>query len=383
MRTEVRQYTSCMLLELDVSISSPLIETMHNIWHMQWDNPEVLWGLVALPLLGSLLWYDWWLHRRLGRQWSQVAGVRRRSTLPSLRGTLWQTWLLLTSGALAIVGFASPTLPNVIWEPAWERVAIGLLLDVSRSMGAPAEPHDPTSVSRLDLLKHTVQELLIRLPGGVRVGVIAFAGVAVPLVPEPTTDHQAVLAKVRRLHPEFIINPGTDLVGAIRQGVTLLVDTAAREQLAAMSFILLSDGDTVLTPELRTIVQQTPLPIFTLALGAPYPARIPDPRVPTRFMEDQRGAPITTTINEALLRFIAAQTGGLHVPFAKRETVIQALQRMIEQQGSQVAQPVPRPQPVRQFCFLGAFCCLLLYQFQTRPVGVWRWRSGETSRSGV
>ena len=24
---------------------------------------------------------------------------------------------------------------------------------------------------------------------------------------------------------------------------------------------------------------------------------------------------ITTTINEALLRFIAAQTGGLHVPF--------------------------------------------------------------------
>jgi hypothetical protein len=56
---------------------------------------------------------------------------------------------------------------------------------------------------------------------------------------------------------------------------------------------------------------------------------------------------------------------------------------MIEQQGSQVAQPVPRPQPVRQFCFLGAFCCLLLYQFQTRPVGVWRWRSGETSRSGV
>jgi hypothetical protein len=356
---------------------------MRNIWHIQWDNPEVLWGLVVLPLLGSLLWYDWWLHRRLGRQWSQVIGVRQRSILPSLRDTLWQTGLLLTSAALAIAGFASPTLPNVIWEPAWERVAIGLLLDVSRSMGAPAEPHDPTSVSRLDLLKHTVQELLIRLPGGVRVGVIVFAGVAVPLVPEPTTDHQAVLAKVRRLHPEFITNPGTDLAGAMRQGMTLLVDTAAQEQLAAMSFILLSDGDTALTPELRTIVQQTPLPIFTLVLGAPYPARIPDPGVPTRFLEDQRGVPVTTTSNEALLRFIAAQTGGRHVPFAQRETVIQALRQMIEQQGRQVAQPVPRPQPVRQFCFLGAFCCLLLYQFQTRPVGIWRWWSGETSRSGV
>jgi hypothetical protein len=356
---------------------------MHNVWNIQWEHPEVLWGLVVLPLLGSLLWYDWWLYRRLGRQWSQVAGVRQRSTLPSCRAILWQTWLLLTSGALALVGFASPLLPNVIWEPAWERVTIGLLLDVSRSMGASAEPHDPTSVSRLGLLKHTVQELLIRLPGGVRVGVIVFAGVAVPLVPEPTTDHQAVLAKVRRLHPEFIINPGTNLADAIRQGVTMLVDTAARQQLAAKSFILLSDGDTVLTPELRTIVQQTPLPIFTLALGTPYPARIPDPRVPARFLEDQRGVPVTTTSNEALLRFIAEQTGGLHMPVAKRETMMQALRQMIEQQGGQVAQPLPRPQPVRRFCFLGAFCCLLLYQFQTRPVGIWRWRGSETSRSGV
>jgi hypothetical protein len=239
------------------------------------------------------------------------------------------------------------------------------------------------SVSRLDLLKHTVQELLIRLPAGVRVGVIVFAGVAVPLVPEPTTDHQAVLAKVRRLHSEFIINPGTNLAGAIRQGVTMLVDTAAQEQPAVMSFILLSDGDTAVTPELRTIVLQAPLPIFTLALGAPNAARIPDPRVSARFLEDQHGTPVTTTSNEALLRFIAAQTGGLHVPFAQRETVMQALQQMIEQQGRQVAQPVPRLQPVRQFCFLGAFCCLLLYQVQTRPVGRWRWRSGETSLSGV
>jgi hypothetical protein len=355
---------------------------MRNIWHIQWDNPEVLWGLVVLPLLGSLLWYDWWLHRRLGRQWSQVAGVRQRSTLPSLRAILWQTWWLLTSVALALVGFASPTLPHVIWEPAWERVAIGLLLDVSRSMGASAEPHDPMSVSRLDLLKHTVQELLIRLPGGVRVGVIVFAGVAVPLVPEPTTDHQAVLAKVRRLHPEFIINPGTDLAGAIRQGMAMFVDTAAQEQLAAISFILLSDGDTALTPELRQLVQQTPLPIYTLALGTPYAARIPDPRVPARFLEDQHGIPVTTTSNEALLRFIAEQTGGLHTPFTKRETLIQALQQRIEQQGSQVGQPVPRPQPVRQFCFLGAFCCLLLYQFQTRPVGVWRRRRRPFQRGG-
>jgi hypothetical protein len=355
---------------------------MHDVWNIQWENPEILWGLVILPLLGYLLWYDWLLKRRLLRQWSQVSGVIQRSVFPPLRKHLWQAVLLLTSMAYAILGFASPTLPAMIWEPAWERVTIGLVLDVSRSMGAPAEPHDPTSVSRLDLLKQAVQELLVNLPAGVRVGVIVFAGVAVPLVPEPTTDYQAILAKIRRLQPDFIINPGTDLAGAIRQGLTMLVETANQEQPATMSFMLLSDGDTVMTPELRKVLQQMTLPIFTLALGSSYPARIPDSRFASRFLEDQRGVQVTTTINEGLLRFIAEHTGGLYVPFTQRETLMQALQQMIAQQGSHVAQPVPRPRPVRQFCFLAAFCALLLYQFHTRPVRVWR-RRGETSQSLV
>jgi hypothetical protein len=374
---------SLSLLEVDMSISRSLLEALHDIWNMQWENPEVLWGLVVLPLLGYLLWYDWlWKHRLL-RQWSQVAGVIQRSIVPPLRQHLCYAGLLLTSVTLAIVGFASPTLSTVTWEPAWERVTIGLVLDVSRSMGAPADPHDPTSVSRLDLLKQAVQELLVNLPAGVRVGVIVFAGVAVPLVPEPTTDHQAVLAKVRRLQPDFIINPGSDLAGAIRQGMTMLVDTARQDQPATMSFILFSDGDTVMTQELRQVLQHMRLPIFTLALGAPYPARIPDSRFASRFLEDRHGTPVTTTINEGLLRFIAEQTGGLYVPFTRRETLIQTLQHMIAQHGSQVTHPVSRPRPMRQVCFLAAFGCLLVYQFHTRPVRVRRQSSSEASRSLV
>jgi hypothetical protein len=356
---------------------------MHDVWEIQWENPEVLWGLTILPLLSYLLWHDWLLKRRMVRQWSQVAGVIQRSLFPSLRKHLWHAALLLTSVMFAVLGFASPTLPTLIWEPAWERVAIGLVLDVSRSMEAPADPYDPTSGSRLDWLKQAVQELLVHLPAGVRVGVIVFAGVAVPLEPEPTTDHQAVLAKVRRLQSDFIVNPGTALASALRQGMTMFVDTGSKEQPATMSFLLFSDGDTVLTPELRTVLQQITLPIFTLALGSPHPARIPDHRFASRFLEDQRGIPVTTTINEALLRFIAEQTGGLYVPFSRRETLLQTLQHIIAQQGSRAAQPVPRARPMRQVCFLAAFCCLLLYQFQTRPVRVRRRSSSETSRSLV
>lgn len=338
---------------------------MHTFLAIQWEHPEVLWGLVALPLLSYLLWYDWFLKRRLVWRWSQVMSVVNRSALPSLWREIRRVGLLLGSFALAVAGFASPTLPTVAWEPAWERVAIGLLLDVSPSMRAPAAP-DTASVSRLDMLKQAVQELLERMPGGIRVGVIAFAGVAVPVVPEPGADLQAVMAKVRRLDQTFIANPGTNLTAAIQQGLTLFVDTTLDEHPDTVSLILLGDGDTTVTRELQVVLQQATLPIYTLGIGALQPVRIPDTRSPSGFLTDLHGLPVTTEVNETVLRFVAEQTGGIYYPVTRRAALTRTLQQIVAQQGQQVTQPVARPRSARQGCFLAALCLVFFYQFQTR-----------------
>jgi hypothetical protein len=234
--------------------------------------------------------------------------------LPSMWRVGCSAVLLLAGVALAVLGFASPMLPYVTWETAWKRVAIGLILDVSRSMGAVADPDASTTLSRLELLKQAVQELLVSLPSGVRIGVVVFAGVAVPLVPEPTADLQAVLAKIRRLYPEFIINPGSNLAAAIRQGLTLFTAITTDERPDTVALILLSDGDTTLTPELRQVVQRATLPIFALGVGLSQAVRIPDARFPSGVTEDQRGRLVTTAVNDAMLRFIAEQTGGIYTP---------------------------------------------------------------------
>jgi Ca-activated chloride channel family protein len=333
---------------------------------IQWEHPEVLWGLAALPVLGFLLWYDRLLKRRLIRQWSQVPGVVGRSALPTRWGNLQRAVLLLSSFALAVAGFASPTLPSVVWEPSWKRVAVGLLLDVSSSMRALADPRDSAGMSRLDTLKQAVQELLGQLPGGVRVGVIAFAGVAVPIVPEPSADHQAVMAKIRRLDQTFIANPGTNLSAAIQQALTLFVDPTLDAQPDTVSLILLSDGDTTVTQDLQTVLRQATRPIFTLGIGTPWPVRIPDPDSVSGFLVDRHGHLVTTAVNESVLRRIAGQTGGLYSLVTRREPLVRMLQQIVSQQGRQVAQPIARPRPVRQACFLAALCGVFLYQFQTR-----------------
>ncbi|GIX48801.1 MAG: hypothetical protein KatS3mg131_3012 [Candidatus Tectimicrobiota bacterium] len=328
-------------------------------------HPQVLWGLLLLFPLACLLWRASCRRRRLLRQWSAVPEVHCRSRLPS-GWREWQSGLSLLAGfVLAVLGFASPMWHRVQWEPAWERVALGLLLDVSRSMDAPALPHAPELGSRLAVMKQAVQELLARLPPGVRIGVVAFAGVAVPLVPEPSADHQAVLAKVRRLDTDFIAHPGTDLAAALREGLALFVDDEAA---AAKALVLLSDGDAAPTPALQAVLDTVSVPIFVLGLGTPQPVALP--AASGSWPPRQRYASVTTRLNEPLLRLVAARSGGTYYPMRQQAHLTDVLRRLVAQQGMQVAKPVPRPRSVRHWLFLAASACLFAHLWPQRP----RWR---------
>jgi Ca-activated chloride channel homolog len=334
---------------------------------IQWQYPEWLWGLTVLPVLGYLIWQHWRHLRRMGLDWSQVPEVRAHSARPSRRTVIWHAALLLSGWTLAILGFASPTLPDTIDLPVWERVSIGILLDVSHSMQAAAEPHDPISPNRLELAQQAVREFITSLPGSVRIGVITFAGVAVPLVAAPSADHQAVLAKVRRLHTQFIRRPGTALADAIRQGYNLFTDMATDQPTGAIALILLSDGDTRLTPDLREAIQQASLPIHTLGIGAPQPVRILASNLPADPRGSRPQTPLVTTVNAALLRLIAEQTGGRYAPFVNREELHRTLQQIVSQQRHQVVERLDHARSFHRVFFLGAFGCLLIYQVFNRP----------------
>jgi hypothetical protein len=175
-----------------------------------------------------------------------------------------------------------------------------------------------------------------------------------------------VLAKIRRLDQTFIANPGTNLAAAIQQGVSLFVDPEADRQPATVSLILLSDGDTVVTRQLQTVLDRVTLPIYTLGIGALQPVPIPDPKSPTGWLTDTRGRPATTALNESLLRLIAERTGGAYYPISARDALVRTLRQLVIQQGQQVSQPVPRPRSARWLCFAISLGCLCVAQYAMR-----------------
>lgn len=172
----------------------------------QW--PELLWLLLALPLLVAL--YLWLLRRKkkLALRYASLVLVREamgQST--SIRRHIPPLLLLLAIAALLLAGarpFAVLTLPA-------QQKTIMLAIDVSGSMRATdVEPN------RLVAAQNAAKAFLKELPRGVKVGVLAFAGSA-QVAQRPTLNRDDLVSAIDR----FQLQRGT----AIGNGIVLALDT--------------------------------------------------------------------------------------------------------------------------------------------------------------
>jgi Ca-activated chloride channel family protein len=165
--------------------------------------PDLLWTLLALPLLVAL--YVWLLRRRKrgAVQWASLAVVKdamgrrgswRRHAPPLL--------LLLALGSL-LVALARPT--AVVTLPLIDQTII-LAIDVSGSMRATdVEPN------RMVAAQNAAKAFVADLPRSVRVGVVSFAGSAA-VVQAPTTSRDDVVAAIDRFQLQRATAIGSGII---------------------------------------------------------------------------------------------------------------------------------------------------------------------------
>ena len=170
--------------------------------------PEMLWGLLALPLL--VLLYVWLLRRR-------KKSVLRFASLSLVKeamgkGLAWRRHLppalLLTAIAALLVAAARPA--AVITLPQAEKTIV-LAIDVSGSMRATDVLPD-----RMTAAKEAAKAFVADLPRTVRIAVVQFAGTAA-VVQAPTLSREDVVAAIDR----FQLQRGT----AIGSGIVLSLAT--------------------------------------------------------------------------------------------------------------------------------------------------------------
>jgi Ca-activated chloride channel homolog len=170
--------------------------------------PEMLWGLIAVPLL--VLLYVWLLRRRKksALRFASLALVKEAMG----KSVAWRRHLppalLLTAITGLLIATARPA--AVITLPTAEKTIV-LAIDVSGSMRATDVAPD-----RITAAKEAAKAFVTDLPRTVRVAVVQFAGTAA-VVQAPTLSRDDVIAAIER----FQLQRGT----AIGSGIVLSLAT--------------------------------------------------------------------------------------------------------------------------------------------------------------
>ena len=277
----------------------------------------------------------WWRFRPQARPAAVFSSVTELRDLPVTRAQRLRRCLPYLYGlglCLVILGLARPQAGKAESRITGQGIAIELVIDVSGSMEAIDFQLAGKDVSRLEAVKHVIEEFVLGsrasgLSGRADdlVGLVAFGGFADSKCPL-TLDHGALVDIVQGLEiPKPIrdsqgrvINAQAlqeELATAIGDGVAAAVDRLRGARAKSKVLILLTDGDSnagVVDPrEAARIAAESAIRLYTIGIGRSGTVPIPQ--------EDEFGnrvlVPARFRIDLDLLREMA-QTGaaGIFTP---------------------------------------------------------------------
>jgi Ca-activated chloride channel family protein len=258
-------------------------------------RPWLLLFLLLLPL--------WWRWR--ARRLARAAGTRSSDLRPA-GGAAERVWIArlpvaLRSVCLAawIVAAAGPYLGAGRAEVRSEGISIVLAVDISSSMLA----EDFAPENRLDVAKRTGTEF-VRARSSDQIGLVAFAGQALTQVPL-TTDYAVLEQALARLRIGML-EDGTAIGTAIATSANRLRRAPGKSRV----IVLLTDGENNRgTVDPRTAADAAHafgIRIYTIGVGTEGEAPVPT----GQGLQGLRYQMMPVKIDEALLRDVAAKTGG-------------------------------------------------------------------------
>lgn len=279
---------------------------------MSWGVPQLLYGLWLVPLTGVGMFYAHCQRRVAALRFANASMADRLMPTSSLVRFWVRTTMTMVAVGLLVVAAARPRFGVIIEQVTARGVDLFVLLDVSRSMLA-----EDVQPNRLERAKSDILDLLPRLQGD-RVGLIAFAGAPVELVPL-TTDQAFFRMVLEDVDPDSAPRGGSLIGDAIRRAMEALEERRDRDQV----IVLISDGDDHESYPMQAAEQaaERGIQVITIGLGdtgegARIPVRKEDGSLSYKQQED--GQEVWSKLNETLLEKIASKTSGAWVPAGTR-----------------------------------------------------------------
>lgn len=321
---------------------------------IQYQHPELIMGLMALPFVGLLFWYVLKWKISVTAKIGDERLVKELTRDHSLFRYILKFGFAMVALAAVIVGMVDPMRAGKMDKVERKGVDVMIALDVSNSMLA-----EDIKPNRLEKAKQLVNRLIEQLPDD-RVGLVFFAGRAYMQMPL-TTDHAAAEMYVQNAQPGVVPSQGTMIAEALK----LCVSAFNTKERKYKSIVLITDGEDH-DPESQELAKQLAangVIVSTVGIGSSLGTPIPDPAT-GQFKKDAEGNTVLSKLNESGLKQLAGATNGIYVNAEDMNDAVTAVMKQLSTIQETSVQDAAFKDYIHYFpWFLGAAILLLVLEF--------------------
>jgi Ca-activated chloride channel family protein len=180
----------------------------------------------------------------------------------------------------------------------------------------------------LEKSKQIVSQIINQLVGD-RIGIVAYAGSAFPVLPI-TTDYGVAKMFLHSMNPSMVSSQGTSLDEAIKLSSTYFDDDKKTSKL----LILISDGEDHSEGAIDAAEEASKLGLKIISIGVGTPKGGPIPlkengRV-LSFKRDQNNEVVVTKLNEESLKVISKNTKGGYINGNNTKEVLEYIKKALD-----------------------------------------------------
>lgn len=321
---------------------------------IQYQHPELIVGLLAIPFLALLFWYVLkWKKTVTGKIGDErlVKELTRHHSSKKFTAKFVVASLALIA---IIIGMVNPMRAGNMDKVERKGVDVMIALDVSNSMLA-----EDIKPNRLEKAKQLVDRLISRLSDD-RLGLVLFAGRAYMQMPL-TTDHAAAGMYVQNANPGIVPTQGTMIADALKL-CTSAFNTKERKY---KSIVMITDGEDH-DPESQETAKQLAangVIVNTVGVGSALGTPIPDPST-GQFKKDPEGNTVLSKLNEEQLKQLAGATNGIYVNAEDVNEAVNAIVKRLSTIEETAVEDAAFKDYIHYFqWFIGAAIVLLIAEF--------------------
>ena len=284
----------------------------------QLEEHKWFWLLfLILGLVIVFLWTQVWKFKTR-QQFSNSTLLKRLSPDQSLFKSVLKLITLSLALTCLIIGLVNPKIGTKLETVKREGVDIVFALDVSKSMLA-----EDIAPNRLEKAKQLTTQIINTLISD-RVGIIAYAGTAIPQLPI-TTDYSAAKMFLQNINTDMLSSQGTAIDEAIELSRTYYNDDEQTNRV----LIILSDGEdhNNASAGVAEDAAEEGIKVFTIGVGSAKGGPIPIKRngIVLRYKKDNSGEVVITKLNPDTLIEIAENGNGIFIDGKNTQDVVNTI----------------------------------------------------------